>query len=162
MAAQANPHRRGQISNLSPSKPSAPKRRALSRQTAFTLIELLAVIAILGLIAAFAVPQVLKWVSGARSDSARIQIDALGGSIDLYRLEVGSFPPTLEALVEKPPGVDKWDGPYLKKTVIPKDPWGNDYIYRYPGNNGSYDLMSLGADNSEGGEGEQKDIVSWE
>jgi general secretion pathway protein G len=156
MATQANPHRRGQISNLSPSKPSAPNRRA------FTLIELLAVIAILGLIAAFAVPQVLKWVSGARSDSARIQIDALGGSIDLYRLEVGSFPPTLDALVEKPPGVDKWNGPYLRKTVIPKDPWGNDYIYRYPGNNGSYDLMSLGADNSEGGEGEQKDIVSWE
>lgn len=129
---------------------------------AFTLIELLAVIAILGLIATFAVPQVLKWVSGARSDSARIQIEALGGSIDLYRLEVGSFPPTLEALIEKPAGVDRWNGPYLKKKVIPKDPWGNDFIYRYPGNNGDYDLMSLGADNSEGGEGESKDIVSWE
>ena len=141
---------RGQILNLSPVT------------KAFTLIELLAVIAILGLIAAFAVPQVLKWVSGARSDSARIQIEALGGSIDLYRLEVGSFPPTLEALVVKPSGQDRWDGPYIKKKVIPKDPWGNDYIYRYPGNNGDYDLMSLGADNSEGGEGEQKDIVSWE
>jgi general secretion pathway protein G len=129
---------------------------------AFTLIELLAVIVILGLIAAFAVPQVLKWVSGARSDSARIQIEALGTTIDLYRLEVGSYPPTLEALIDKPPGVDKWNGPYLKKNVIPKDPWGNDYVYRYPGNNGPYDLMSLGADNSEGGEGEQKDIVSWE
>ena len=129
---------------------------------AFTLIELLAVIAILGLIAAFAVPQVLKWVSGARSDAARVQIEALGASIDLYRLEVGSFPPDLQALVEKPPGAAKWDGPYLKKRVIPKDPWGNDYIYRYPGNNGDYDLVSLGADNSEGGEGEQKDIVSWE
>ena len=147
--------RRGQISNLSP-YPRAAKAQA------FTLIELLAVIAILGLIAAFAVPQVLKWVSGARSDSARIQIEALGASIDLYRLEVGSFPPTLEALVEKPPGADRWDGPYLKKKVIPKDPWGHSYVYRYPGNNGSYDLMSLGADNSEGGEGEQKDIVSWE
>jgi len=144
----------GQISNLSPS--ASPKARA------FTLIELLAVIAILGLIAAFAVPQVLKWVSGARSDSARIQIEALGASIDLYRLEVGSFPPTLEALVEKPSGVDRWNGPYLKKKVIPKDPWGHSYVYRYPGNNGSYDLVSLGADNSEGGEGEQKDIVSWE
>ena len=143
---------RGQISNLSP----------VTTAKAFTLIELLAVIAILGLIAAFAVPQVLKWVSGARSDSARIQIEALGGSIDLYRLEVGSFPPTLEALVVKPSGQDRWDGPYIKKKVLPKDPWGNDYIYRYPGDNGDYDLMSLGADNSEGGEGEQKDIVSWE
>lgn len=129
---------------------------------AFTLIELLAVIAILGLIAAFAVPQVLKWVSGARSDSARVQIEALGASIDLYRLEVGSFPPDLQALVEKPSGAAKWDGPYLKKRVIPKDPWGNDYIYLYPGKNGDYDLVSLGADASEGGEGEQKDIVSWE
>ena len=148
---------RGQISNLSPAH-----RRFPVQNRAFTLIELLAVIAILGLIAAFAVPQVLKWVSGARSDSARIQIEALGASIDLYRLEVGSFPPTLEALVEKPPGVDRWDGPYLKKKVIPKDPWGHSYVYRYPGKNGNYDLMSLGADNSEGGEGEQKDIVSWE
>jgi general secretion pathway protein G len=147
--------RRGQISNLSP-YPRAAKAQA------FTLIELLAVIAILGLIAAFAVPQVLKWVSGARADSARIQIEALGASIDLYRLEVGSFPPTLEALVEKPAGADRWDGPYLKKKVIPKDPWGHSYVYRYPGKNGSYDLISLGADNSEGGEGEQKDIVSWE
>jgi general secretion pathway protein G len=137
----------------------APRR---GKAQAFTLIELLAVIAILGLIAAFAVPQVLKWVSGARSDSARVQIEALGASIDLYRLEVGSFPPDLQALVEQPPGVPRWDGPYLKKRVIPKDPWGNDYIYRYPGKNGDYDLLSLGADASEGGEGEQKDIVSWE
>lgn len=136
--------------------------RIRRRSKAFTLIELLAVIAILGLIAAFAVPQVLKWVSGARSDSARIQIEALGASIDLYRLEVGAFPPTLDALVKKPNGVDRWDGPYIKKKVVPRDPWGNDYVYRYPGNNGEYDLVSLGADNSEGGEGEQKDIVSWE
>ena len=132
------------------------------RSKAFTLIELLAVIAILGLIATFAVPQVLKWVSGARSDSARIQIENLGINIDLYRLDVGSYPPTLEALIEKPSGVDRWDGPYLKKKIIPKDPWGNDYVYRYPGNNGDYDLISLGADNTEGGEGERKDIVSWE
>jgi len=132
------------------------------RSKAFTLIELLAVIAILGLIATFAVPQVLKWVSGARSDSARIQIANLGINIDLYRLDVGSYPPTLDALIEKPSGVDRWDGPYLKKKIIPKDPWGNDYIYRYPGNNGDYDLISLGADNTEGGEGERKDIVSWE
>lgn len=134
----------------------------MGRARAFTLIELLAVIAILGLIAAFAVPQVLKWVSGARTDSARVQIEALGASIDLYRLEVGSFPPDLQALVEQPPGVERWDGPYLRKRVIPKDPWGNDYVYRYPGQHGDYDLISLGADNTEGGEGEQRDIVSWE
>lgn len=132
------------------------------KSRAFTLIELLAVLAILGLIAAFAAPQVLKWVSGARTDSARIQIEALSASIDLYRLEVGGFPPTLEALVEKPPAVNNWNGPYLKKNVVPKDPWGNDYIYRYPGTHSVYDLMSLGADNAEGGEGESKDIVNWQ
>lgn len=132
------------------------------RQRGFTLLELLVVLAILGLIATFAAPQVLKWLSGAKSDSARIQVEALGTGIDLYRLEVGSYPPTLEALVSKPGGEDKWNGPYLKKTVLPKDPWGRDYIYRYPGQHGPYDLISLGADGAEGGEGEDRDIVSWE
>lgn len=131
------------------------------RSTGFTLLELLVVIAILGLIATFAAPQVLKWLSGAKSDSARIQIEALGTSIDLYRLEVGSYPPTLDALVAKPSGAEKWNGPYLKKTVVPKDPWGRDYLYRQPGEHGPYDLVSLGADGAEGGDGENEDIVSW-
>ena len=127
----------------------------------FTLLELLVVLAILGLIATFAAPQVLKWLSGAKSDAARIQIEALGTGIDLYRLEVGNYPPTLDALVERPPGAEKWNGPYLKKTVVPKDPWGRDYIYRQPGEHGPYDLMSLGADGAEGGNGEDGDVVSW-
>ena len=128
----------------------------------FTLLELLVVLAILGLIATFAAPQVLKWLSGAKSDSAQIQIEALGTGIDLYRLEVGSYPPTLEALVSQPPGVDKWNGPYLRKIVVPKDPWGREYIYRGPGEHGPYDLLSYGADGVEGGDGENKDIVSWQ
>ena len=135
-------------------------RRALF--DGFTLLELLVVLAILGLIATFAAPQVLKWLSGAKSDSAQIQIEALGTGIDLYRLEVGSYPPTLEALVSQPPGVDKWDGPYLRKIVVPKDPWGREYIYRGPGEHGPYDLLSYGADGAEGGDGEDKDIVSWQ
>ena len=85
----------------------------------------------------------------------------LGTGIDLYRLEVGSYPPTLDALISKPAGVEEWNGPYLKKTVVPKDPWGRDYIYRYPGQHGPYDLVSLGADGTEGGDGENSDIVSW-
>lgn len=135
--------------------------RGGTRSIGFTLLELLVVLAILGLIATFAAPQVLKWLSGAKSDSARIQIEALGTGIDLYRLEVGSYPPTLDALVSKPPGVEKWNGPYLKKTVVPKDPWGREYIYRHPGVHGPYDLVSLGADGAEGGDGEDADIVSW-
>ena len=132
------------------------------RRRGFTLLELLVVIAILSLIAAFVGPRVFKALSGAEADSARIQIENLSGVIDLYRLEVGSYPPNLEALIEQPPGEDEWNGPYLKKPVIPKDPWDNDYIYRFPGDHGAYDLLSYGADKSEGGEGDNSDIVSWE
>jgi len=128
----------------------------------FTLIELLVVLTILGMIAAFAAPQVFKYLSGARSDSARIQIENLGGAIDLYRLEVGSYPPDLEALVKQPSGVERWHGPYLKKRKVPKDPWGHDFIYRMPGGHGPYDLLSLGADQAEGGDGEDRDVASWE
>ncbi len=143
---------------------NSPERRirVRSRLRGFTLLELLVVLAILGLIATFAAPQVLKWLSGAKSDSARIQIEAVSSAIDLYRLEVGSYPPDLEALVTKPSGADRWDGPYLKKRTVPKDPWGRDYIYRNPGENGPYDLYSLGADGQEGGTGEDADVVSWQ
>ena len=128
----------------------------------FTLLELLVVLAILGMIAAFAGPRIFKYLSGARSDSARIQIENLSAGVDLYRLEVGTYPPDLEALVNQPSGVEKWNGPYLKKRVLPQDPWGNEYLYRVPGEHGPYDLLSLGADNADGGEGENRDIVSWE
>jgi general secretion pathway protein G len=133
-----------------------------SGRRGFTLLELLVVIAILSLIAAFVGPRVFKVLTGAEADSARIQIENLSGVIDLYRLEVGSYPPNLEALIEQPPGEDKWNGPYLKKSVIPKDPWDNDYTYRFPGEHGAYDLFSYGADETEGGEGDNSDIVSWE
>lgn len=132
------------------------------RSPGFTLLELLVVLAILGLIATFAAPQALKWLSGAKSDSARIQIEALGTGIDLYRLDVGSYPPDLEALVTQPAGAERWDGPYLRKKSVPKDPWGRDYIYRQPGDNGPYDLYSLGADGQEGGSGEDADVLSWQ
>lgn len=143
-------------------KPIDKRFPADRRQLGFTLLELLVVLAILGLIATFAAPQVLKWLSGAKSDAARIQIEALGTGIDLYRLEVGNYPPDLEALVSQPSGADRWNGPYLKKRTLPKDPWGRDYLYRYPGENGAYDLYTLGADGQEGGSGEDADVVSWQ
>lgn len=130
----------------------------------FTLIELLVVLVILGLLAGLVGPQVLKYVGGAKSDTARLQIEELGGGLDLYHLEVGRYPTTeegLEALVEAPPGIDRWNGPYLKKKKVPEDPWGRAYVYRSPGQHGPYDLYSLGADGSEGGEGDNRDIVSW-
>lgn len=127
----------------------------------FTLLELLVVLAILAMIAAFAAPEVVRYLGGARSDSARVEIESLVNAIDLYRLDVGRCPPDLEALLEKPSESSGWNGPYLRKQEIPRDPWGNEYIYRCPGEHGPYDLLSLGADDAEGGDGEDADIVSW-
>lgn len=134
------------------------------RQRGFTLIELLVVLVILGLLAALAGPKVIGYLGGAKSDTAKLQVEELGSALDLYHLEVGRYPSTqegLQALVQAPGGVDKWKGPYLKKKDVPKDPWGNDYHYESPGQHGVYDLSSLGADNREGGDGENKDLVSW-
>ena len=128
----------------------------------FTLVELLVVLAILGMIAAFAAPRVFKYLGSAKMDAAKIQIESLSSGLDLYRLEVGSYPASMSALVEKPAGVDKWNGPYLKKRSLPKDPWGKDYLYRFPAEDGSYELSSFGADGVEGGEGENSDIFSWQ
>lgn len=134
------------------------------RQRGLTLIELLVVLLILALIAAFAVPRVLNYLGGARSDAAAIQIERLGGILDLYRLDVGRYPGTddgLQALLEQPAGADRWNGPYLKKAESLKDPWGKPYEYRAPGEHGDYDLFTLGADGAEGGDGEDADVVSW-
>jgi general secretion pathway protein G len=142
-----------------------PSSRTRRRVSGFTLIELLVVLVILGLLAGLVGPQVIKYLSGAKSDTARLQIEQLGGALDMYRLEVGQYPSTdqgLQALVERPSGVERWNGPYLKKKQVPKDPWGYDYVYRSPGEHGAYDLYSLGADHAEGGDGENRDIVSWE
>ncbi len=130
----------------------------------FTLIELLVVLVILGLIIGIAGPKVINKLGGAKSDSAKLQIEELGASLDLYRLEVGRYPTTtegLQALVQAPSGATGWNGPYLKKKTLPKDPWNNDYIYVSPGQHGAYDLSSLGGDKKEGGEGEDKDLHSW-
>jgi general secretion pathway protein G len=133
-----------------------------SRSSGFTLIEILVVLAIIGLIAAIAAPQVFNRLGGAKSDSVRVQIEALSTGIDLYRLEVGKLPESLDALIEKPSGVDRWNGPYLRKSVVPKDPWGREFLYRAPGEHGDFDLYSLGADGADGGDGEDRDISSWE
>ena len=133
-----------------------------NRNDGFTLLELLVVLAILVLIAGFAAPQALKWLGGAKSDTARVQIEALGTAIDLYKLEVGNYPEQLEDLVSRPSGSDRWNGPYLKKGSVPKDPWDREYQYTFPGEHGAYDLVSLGADNADGGEGENRDITSWQ
>ena len=130
----------------------------------FTLIELLVVLVILGLLAGLVGPRVLSYLGGAKSDTANLQIEELGAGLDLFYLETGRYPTSDEgliALVEHPVNVSNWHGPYLKKKTIPKDPWGRDYYYQSPGENGPYDLVSYGMDGTEGGEQDNQDIVSW-
>lgn len=132
------------------------------RQAGFTLIELLVVLVILGLLAALAGPRVIGYLGGARSDSARLQIESFRSALDLYRIDTGSYPSTqqgLSALV-RDPGVTGWRGPYLEGSELPADPWGNAYVYRAPGEQGAYDLLSLGADKAPGGTGEDADVTS--
>ena len=118
----------------------------------FSLIELLVVMLIIGLLASLVGPKIFSQVDKARQKDAQAQIALLGQALDLYRLENHRYPSTSEGLeaVET----------YLKKKV-PKDPFSNPYVYRSPGEHGEYDLLSLGADNAEGGEGYNQDIVSW-
>ena len=118
----------------------------------FTLIELLIVMVIIGLLASLVGPKLFGHVDKARQKDAQAQIELLGQALDIYRLENHRFPTTSEGLAAIKT--------YLKKDV-PKDPFGFDYVYRSPGIHGDYDLLSYGADNGEGGEGNNQDIVNW-
>ena len=130
-----------------------------------TLIEIMVVITILGILAALIVPRVVGRTDDARVAAARQDIASLMQALKLYRLDNGRYPSNdqgLQALVTKPqssPVPPNWK-PYLDK--LPKDPWGNDYQYIFPGQHGAYDVISYGADGKEGGEGADKDIVSWD
>jgi general secretion pathway protein G len=128
------------------------------RARGFTLIELLVVLAILTLLAGLVGPRVLNQLGGAKSKTAAVQIADLDKSLELYKLDVGRYPSTqegLEALVKKPGNANGWNGPYLKGGV-PTDPWNNPY--RYANNGGKLEIISLGADGAQGGEGEDADI----
>jgi len=135
----------------------------------FTLIELMVVIVILGILAGLIVPRIMSRPEEARRTKARIQIESMETALKLYKLDTGSYPSTeqgLQALVEAPSvGVlpQRWrEGGYLEKGKVPKDPWGNEYIYLCPGLQGDYDLMSYGADGEQGGEGKDRDVTNWD
>jgi general secretion pathway protein G len=135
-----------------------------SRSAGFTLLELLVVLVILGLLAAVATPQVLNYLARARTQSAALQIHNLGAALDLYRLDVGRYPSEeegLTSLVQAPPALASWNGPYVKKREMLTDPWGHPYQYRIPGEHGEYDLFSVGSDNAVGGQGEKQDVTNW-
>jgi general secretion pathway protein G len=131
----------------------------------FSLIELLVVLVILSLLGGIVAPRVLKHLSQAKSDTAALQIEDLSAALDVYMLEVGSYPTSdqgLRALIEAPADSENWNGPYLRKSKVPPDPWGNEYQYKSPGDHGEYDLFSYGADNAPGGEKHDRDVVNWE
>ena len=146
-------------------KVSGSRARRLGHRVSrgFTLLELLVVIVIIGMLAGLVAPRYFDQVSKSNTKIAKAQIDSLGKALDQYRLDVGAYPSTemgLAALNVKPPNLDKWAGPYLKKAV-PPDPWGNPYVYKAPGDHGDYDLLSLGSDGQPGGTGEAADVTSW-
>jgi general secretion pathway protein G len=136
----------------------------MRNEKGFTLIELLVVMIIIGLLAALVGPRFIRQEEKAKVKAAKAQIELLGTALDTFRLDVGRYPTSqegLESLVRQPGGLERWDGPYLKKD-LPQDPWGTAYGYRSPGQHGPYDILSYGPDKAPGGEGDNRDISSWE
>ena len=142
---------------------TAAGRKKEMRAAGFTLIELLVVLVIIGLLGALVAPRFIGKGEQAKPQAARAQVELFATALDTYKLDVGNYPDNLNQLIETgQEEMSRWRGPYLSKRVIPKDPWGNDYVYKHPGENGDYDLSSYGKDGEEGGEGLNRDINSWE
>ncbi len=135
----------------------------------FSLIELMVVIVILGILAGMIMPRLMGRTDDAKVVKAKVDMAALDTALKLYKLDNGEYPTTeqgLKALIEPPEeedGTGNWKkGGYLEKRLLPKDPWGREFIYLSPGANGEYDIISYGADGVPGGEDKNKDIKSWE
>lgn len=129
-----------------------------------TLLEVLVVLFIMAAVTLVVGPRVLKYIGQAKTDTGMVQLENVSSALELYFLETGQYPTSsqgLGALIEAPIGVENWDGPYLKKASGIIDPWGREFLYRYPGKNGEFDIYSLGADNAQGGTGDDQDINSW-
>jgi general secretion pathway protein G len=142
-------------------RPLSRNARAFAR--GMTLIEILVVLVLIGVVLGIVGGNFIGRGEKAKADAAKIEIGQIGQSLDLYKLETGRYPTTqegLQALISAPTGVTNWNGPYWKRSTLPKDPWGNDYRYVSPGQAGAYDIVSYGADGREGGEGVSKDITS--
>lgn len=144
-------------------------KKQIAGESGFTLIELMVVVIILGILAGLVVPRIMERPGEAKQTKAKIQIESLETAIMLYKLDSGRYPDTeqgLEALVQIPEtGIipTKWrQGGYLEKGRLPQDPWGNSFVYLSPGTHGDYDIISYGANGVPGGEGEDRDINSWE
>jgi len=134
----------------------ARRRRPEAGDAGFTLVEVLVVISIIGLIMGLVGPRVLNYLTDSKIKAAKIQIESFASALDLYFLDLGRYPSTsegLNALQQRPAAASAWNGPYLKGTAVPKDPWGNAYAYRAPGEKRPYDIVSFGADGPNGAKG---------
>ena len=130
----------------------------------FTLLEMLVVLAIMGLLAAIIAPQVLKYLGSSRTQTAKVQITNVVSALDLFRVDVGRYPTQqegLSAVITAPSTAVGWNGPYLQKQSALVDPWGQPYLYRNPGKHGEIDVYTLGSDKAEGGSGEAADVGNW-
>jgi general secretion pathway protein G len=149
--------------NLFPSRtPCGAARLRQAPARGFTLLELLVVMVIIGLLAAYVGPKYFAQLGKSERTVAKAQIEAFEKALDTLRLDVGRYPTTeegLASLLAKPAAALAWNGPYLKKN-IPPDPWGHPYIYRSPGTKGEYDITSIGKDGQPGGAGEDADITN--
>lgn len=137
--------------------------RVRGGEDGYTLVELLVVLAILGLLATIATTQVLRYFASAKLSTAHAQIESFSSALDLYKLDIGHYPSSQEglaALKAKPPTADNWNGPYVKTTTSLNDPWGKPYIYVAPGRHGEFDLSSNGPD-GETANGVDPPVKSW-
>ncbi|MEP7084786.1 MAG: type II secretion system major pseudopilin GspG [Betaproteobacteria bacterium] len=132
----------------------------------FSLLELLVVLLLLGAFAGIFAPKIFGQAEKAKQKAAKLEIDQIGQALDLFKLEIGRYPTSqegLQSLMVAPSGVANWNGPYLKRNAVPKDPWSNEYKYVSPGDqNRPYDIISMGSDGKDGGDGDAKDINSWQ
>lgn len=136
----------------------AMKNTALVKSSAgFTLIEILVVMAIIGMLAVMVAPNIFNQQAGAQRDAAMSQISSLETALATYRLDVGEYPDSLEGLLSNDTGRAAWNGPYLNRSAVPKDPWGNDYVYDVDGR--QFTLISYGPDGAQGGEDDDADII---
>ena len=137
------------------------RREHRGQEQGFTLVELLLVLGILALIMGMVLPGIIGQGEKAKVKATSSQISRLSMSVETYYLDTGYTPSSLEELVNEPSGVSGWNGPYIKNSLM-KDPWGQPFHYKVPGEHGEFDIVSYGADRQQGGDGKNADITSWE